>query len=266
MYIGDEAIVDPRTFSLEGRAIRKVRQSTHRLERGLHRRLPLGDELDPATLGELDRISDGVARSGAGAWLRDGPRYPRSSWPRTSRSSSPATARAGHAHFSRSPQPTAAPPSRFPRCVAIRRRRTERRSSSSRGRWRRSESVARWRSRSTSRPSVGAARPCRPPRPAARPRIGAADRFFQIESLYRFNAKFQPERYPRYLVYDRALALPVSRSRPCGRRASFAVPLVAVRPIIGAADRPAPLLRSGHVRRRLPFAPATALPRPPRTY
>ena len=32
MYLGDEAIVDTRTFSLEGRAIRKVRQSVHRLE------------------------------------------------------------------------------------------------------------------------------------------------------------------------------------------------------------------------------------------
>jgi lysylphosphatidylglycerol synthetase-like protein (DUF2156 family) len=32
-YIGDEAILDPRTFSLEGRAIRKIRQSCHRLER-----------------------------------------------------------------------------------------------------------------------------------------------------------------------------------------------------------------------------------------
>ena len=31
-YLGDEAILDPRTFSLEGRRIRKVRQSCHRLE------------------------------------------------------------------------------------------------------------------------------------------------------------------------------------------------------------------------------------------
>ena len=33
LYIGDEAIVDPTDFSLEGRKIRKVRQSCHRLHR-----------------------------------------------------------------------------------------------------------------------------------------------------------------------------------------------------------------------------------------
>ena len=33
-YAGDEAVVDPAAFSLEGRAIRKVRQSVTRLERG----------------------------------------------------------------------------------------------------------------------------------------------------------------------------------------------------------------------------------------
>ena len=32
LYHGDEAIVDTAAFSLEGRAIRKVRQSVHRLE------------------------------------------------------------------------------------------------------------------------------------------------------------------------------------------------------------------------------------------
>jgi lysyl-tRNA synthetase class 2 len=33
LHIGDEAVVDPRRFSLEGRAIRKVRQAVHRVER-----------------------------------------------------------------------------------------------------------------------------------------------------------------------------------------------------------------------------------------
>ena len=34
MYLGDEAVIRPATFSLEGRAIRKVRQSVSRLEKG----------------------------------------------------------------------------------------------------------------------------------------------------------------------------------------------------------------------------------------
>ena len=53
LYLGDEAIVEIARFSLEGRAIRKVRQSVSRLEKaGLHRR-------DARRLAELD---DGDAR------------------------------------------------------------------------------------------------------------------------------------------------------------------------------------------------------------
>jgi lysyl-tRNA synthetase class 2 len=35
-----------------------------------------------------------------------------------------------------------------------------------------------------------------------------ASRWFQIESLYRFNAKFQPEWVPRYVCYPTARDLP----------------------------------------------------------
>jgi lysyl-tRNA synthetase class 2 len=54
LCIGEEAVVDPAGFSLEGRAIRKVRQSIHRAERqgwtlsvvaGLEPGSPLSDEL-----------------------------------------------------------------------------------------------------------------------------------------------------------------------------------------------------------------------------
>jgi lysyl-tRNA synthetase class 2 len=38
--------------------------------------------------------------------------------------------------------------------------------------------------------------------------LSLADRFFQIERLYCFNAKFDPRLEPRYLVFEGALGLP----------------------------------------------------------
>ncbi len=59
LYIGDEAIVDLERFSLEGRPIRKVRQSVHRLERaGYTAELHLAGALDEATLAELERVHE----------------------------------------------------------------------------------------------------------------------------------------------------------------------------------------------------------------
>jgi lysyl-tRNA synthetase class 2 len=56
--IGDEAVVRPDGFSLEGRAIRKVRQSVTRLEReGYRLRIVAAGEVDRPLREELERVS-----------------------------------------------------------------------------------------------------------------------------------------------------------------------------------------------------------------
>ena len=56
--IGDEAVVRPASFSLEGRAIRKVRQSVARLERaGYAFRVVEARAVDAALRGELEGVS-----------------------------------------------------------------------------------------------------------------------------------------------------------------------------------------------------------------
>jgi lysyl-tRNA synthetase class 2 len=60
LYHGDEAIVDAASFSLEGRAIRKVRQSVHRLERaGYTVRVLRPSEIDGDLRAELEGVASG---------------------------------------------------------------------------------------------------------------------------------------------------------------------------------------------------------------
>jgi lysyl-tRNA synthetase, class II len=56
--LGDEAVVRPAGFSLEGRPIRKVRQSVHRLRRaGYRTRVLRASELDRSLRAELSEVS-----------------------------------------------------------------------------------------------------------------------------------------------------------------------------------------------------------------
>lgn len=59
IYVGDEAIVRPSSFSLEGRAVRKLRQSVNRLDRlGYRVEMRRADELDAATLAAVVEVSE----------------------------------------------------------------------------------------------------------------------------------------------------------------------------------------------------------------
>lgn len=58
-YIGDEAVVDPQAFSLDGRTMRKVRQSVHRIEReGFTIEIVRRRDADEALLKRLRSVSD----------------------------------------------------------------------------------------------------------------------------------------------------------------------------------------------------------------
>jgi lysyl-tRNA synthetase class 2 len=58
LYHGDEAIVEPARFSLEGRAIRKVRQSVHRLgQAGYEARVLRPSELDTGLRHDLEAVA-----------------------------------------------------------------------------------------------------------------------------------------------------------------------------------------------------------------
>ena len=57
--IGDEAVLVPAEFSLEGRSIRKVRQSVSRLTKAGYRfRVVDADDIDPELRAQLDAVSE----------------------------------------------------------------------------------------------------------------------------------------------------------------------------------------------------------------
>ena len=73
MYLGDEAVIRPTEFSLDGRAIRKVRQSVSRLEKsGYEVRVLSTADADERSARRAARRLRGVAGQLAGARVHDG--------------------------------------------------------------------------------------------------------------------------------------------------------------------------------------------------
>ena len=210
IYLGDEAIIELNRFSLQGRPIRKVRQSVTRLGKaGFTAELHELSELNPQTVAEVERVLElgrqgapergfsmamdsitsyggedtlvVLARDGEGAIrgvLHFVPVYGRSAVSLSFMRRDPETpnglteflvARGAELLKERGVQEMSLNFAAFAKWMHSPERRHER--------------------------VLGKL-------------VALGNPFFQIESLYRFNAKFFPRWEPRYLVYDGALGLP----------------------------------------------------------
>ena len=210
LYLGDEAVVDTRAFSLEGRAIRKVRQSVTRLEKAGYEAelLELGG-VSEAQLAELDGISrrwrGGQSERGFAMSLDElRPDDHADSFVLVARDED-GRAR-GFLHFA---------PSYGRPAVSLSVMRRDRETPNGLTEFMVVKAVELLRERGVEEVSLNFsvfARLIHQPSGHAERVVGRglllADRYFQIERLYRFNAKFFPRWEPRYVVYERRLGLP----------------------------------------------------------
>jgi lysyl-tRNA synthetase class 2 len=209
-YLGDEAVLETDVFSLEGRAIRKVRQSVSRLTKaGYTSELRTLATLEPKTLGQVERVLE-LGRMGRpeigfsmamdsirGACEQD---------------TLFVLARDGNGdvrgvlHF----VPCYGRPA-----VSLSFMRRDPETPNGLTEFLVTEAVRHLRERGIAELSLNfatGARYMHAPRNPVERLLGWAaikgDRWFQVERLYRFNAKFFPRWEPRYLVYEGVLGLP----------------------------------------------------------
>jgi len=210
MYLGDEAVVETGSFSLEGRAIRKVRQSVTRLEKhGYRAELVRLGQLSDAELAELEAVSvswrrgdvergftmslDELRREDHGDSLvvlgRDAEGHI-----------------GGFLHFA---------PSYGRAAVSLSLMRRRRDTPNGLMEFLVARGLELLRERGVEEASLNFAAFARfvhAPRGWGERVAGRglliADACFQIERLHRFNAKFFPRWEPRYLMYERVQALP----------------------------------------------------------
>jgi lysyl-tRNA synthetase class 2 len=232
-YLGDEAVVDPQRFSLQGRPIRKVRQSCRRLERAGYRLEFLSDaDVDD----DLRKALASISRSWRG--------------------------RAPERGFTMA---LGRPPSaKDPECLTVVARdgdgrdagylhlvpcygsdpgysldQMRRRPDTPNGlmEWLIAMTIQELASRGVRRFSLnfaflGALFRAKGTNPLHRVEVAAVRRlnpFFQIESLHSFNAKFFPEWRPRYIYYEPPLSLPRVSLAYLEAEAFLRLPLVGVR-------------------------------------
>jgi lysyl-tRNA synthetase class 2 len=229
-YLGDEAVVDLDEFSLEGRAIRKVRQSVSRLEReGYTVELVSMASLTDADVAELEGVRerwlDGDDDVGF-AMAMDGLRGPHldDSLAVVARDSNGAAR--GYLHLVPAyARPTAISLSRMCRDPDTPNGLTE---------FTVARAIEMLRERGYEELSLNFAvmarmmhRPSSPSERVLGRLVALANPFFQIESLYRFNAKFSPRWEPRFIVYEGPFGLP--RAALAAMRAEGQLPRLKLR-------------------------------------
>jgi lysyl-tRNA synthetase class 2 len=209
LYIGDEAVVETGSFSLEGRAIRKVRQSVARLEKsGYSAELADLADLDEGTLCELEQVARrwlaGAEERGF-AMSMDSLRTEREAGGVVVMGRCAGRVR-GFLHFV---------PSYGRPAMSLSSMRRDRDTPNGLMEFLVVRAVEGLRERGVEEVSLNFAafaRVMHEPRGVferlAGRIVALANPLFQIESLYRFNAKFFPRWEPRYLLYEGAMGLP----------------------------------------------------------
>jgi len=210
LYLGDEGVIDTERFSLEGRAIRKVRQSVSRLEKAGYRAdlIEVG-RLHESELAELESIS-GRWRDGAGergfAMSLDAVRRDDHADSLVLLARDGDGRARGFLHFA---------PSYGRPAVSLSLMRRDRDTPNGLTEFMVARAIEQLRGRGVREASLNFAvfaRLIHDPRSRLERLIGRAlllaDRCFQIERLYRFNAKFFPRWEPRYVVFERRLGFP----------------------------------------------------------
>jgi lysyl-tRNA synthetase, class II len=210
IYLGDEAIIELEDFSLEGRAIRKVRQSVHRLSKAGYR----ADlhELSALAVSTVEEIEQVLERGREGAPERG-----------FSMAMDSIRGHQGHDTFvvlARDQDGAIRGVLHFVPCygsntVSLSFMRRDPTTPNGLTEFLVANAVELLRERGIARMSLNFAAFARwmhsPERRSERvlgKLVTLGNPFFQIESLYRFNAKFFPRWEPRYLVYEGAFGLP----------------------------------------------------------
>jgi lysyl-tRNA synthetase class 2 len=210
LYIGDEAIVETERFDLEGRAIRKVRQSVARLRKaGYSTTIAELGSLDEAVLQQLEHVAEdwlqGASERGF-SMAMDSLRNPQGGPALVVYASDGEGAIRGFLHFV---------PTYGRSAVSLSFMRRQPDTPNGLTEFLIAEAIEHLRARGVAEASLNFAafaRLIREPHGLVERGLGRlialGDSWFQIERLYRFNAKFFPRWEPRYFMYEHRFGLP----------------------------------------------------------